>query len=101
MDQTDRFATDLRKELAKLQREREKLRSWLAECRPELESKMESAKKMVEDNMYRYRAFEKAWKHRSGVFTTGDVCCSIPALNSSTFNVHVCNLDCRLVVNAI
>ena len=73
MNQTERFAGDLRKELAKQQREREKVRAWLTDCRPELAPRLEVAKEKVEESMYKFRAFEKAWKHRRGVFAIGDV----------------------------
>lgn len=73
LKQTDRFATELRKELSKMQREREKLRDWLACCRPEHHARLDAAKVVVETDMYRYRTFEKNWKHRTGVFATGHV----------------------------
>ena len=73
MKQTDRFATELRKELSKMQRQREKLRDWLAYCRPEHHARLDAAKVVVETDMYRYRTFEKSWKYRKGVFAIGHV----------------------------
>jgi Not1 N-terminal domain, CCR4-Not complex component len=71
LNQTDRCATEMRKELSKMQRERETLREWLGmgkTLRPELQEKMEAAKTVVEDVMYRFRTFEKNWKNRKGIF---------------------------------
>lgn len=73
MQQTDKFAGELKKELSKIQREREKLRAWLIEVRPEYHAQINAAKELVEGNMYKYRSFERAWKNRTGVFASGDV----------------------------
>lgn len=73
MQQTDKFASEVKKELSKVQREREKLRAWLVEVRPEYHAQINSAKELVEASMYRYRSFERAWKNRTGVFASGDV----------------------------
>jgi hypothetical protein len=72
--QTERFASDLKKELSKIQREREVLRAWLAEARPEYHEQIYRAKELVELNMQRYRAFERDWKRRVGIFATHNVC---------------------------
>lgn len=75
LTQTDRCAQEMRKELAKMQRERDKLREWIAErvtIEPEMRETMETYKCLVEATMYRFRTFEKNWKHGKGIFA-GDV----------------------------
>lgn len=66
----------MRKELGKMQRKRGQLIKWLEEDKREqrpFRELMEIKKKAVEDDMWRFKTFEKDWKASRGIFATGYV----------------------------
>lgn len=73
---TEAMRNEMRKELGKMQRKRAQLIKWLEEDRREHRSSvglMQAKRKTVEDNMWKFKKFEKDWKAGRGIFATGHV----------------------------